>query len=140
MVDGSAELSTAQQASPPQKDAVLQLAQELRLVADETRLRILSLLAQGEQCVCHITEALGLSQPLASYHLGMLKEAGWVSDRRDSRWVYYSIEVQRMREISQRFVLLFDANRMQGRPATCAPQECLDIREQVQPQMSGGGV
>ena len=60
-----------------------------KALGDETRLRIIALLSHGELCVCHIHEALGLSQPKASRHLAILRAAGIVEDRRDGKWVYY---------------------------------------------------
>lgn len=75
------------------------LAADLCIIADETRLRILDFLATGEQCVCDITRALGLSQPLASYHLAVLRGAGLVNMRRDARWIYYSINAERLQGI-----------------------------------------
>ena len=61
-------------------------------MAEATRLRIVRLLASGEHCVCELQEELGASQSRLSFHLRKLKEAGVVSDRRDGRWVYYSLE------------------------------------------------
>lgn len=60
-------------------------------LSDEKRLRILSLLGGGEHCVCELTEALGLPQSLLSFHLKTLRDAGLVTDRREGRWVYYSL-------------------------------------------------
>jgi ArsR family transcriptional regulator len=60
-------------------------------LADETRLEILRLLSEGERCVCDLTEALEAAQSRLSFHLKTLKTAGIVSDRREGRWVYYSI-------------------------------------------------
>jgi ArsR family transcriptional regulator len=61
-------------------------------LAHDTRLRCLVLLARQEElCVCDLTSALGLSQPHISRHLAHLREAGWVTDRRDGVWVYYRI-------------------------------------------------
>jgi DNA-binding transcriptional ArsR family regulator len=58
---------------------------------DPSRLRILSLLAGGELPVNEISDSLGLSQPTVSRHLGILREAGVVHDRRDGQQVFYSI-------------------------------------------------
>lgn len=59
---------------------------------DETRLRILSLLLHGQElCVCDLTAALKLPQSTASRHLALLKNAGWLHDRREGLWVYYAI-------------------------------------------------
>lgn len=66
--------------------------QQFRALTDETRLQILDRLRGGEQCVCELTEALELGQSLLSFHLKTLKEAGLVRDRREGRWVYYSLE------------------------------------------------
>src|SRR5438874_12963499 len=65
-----------------------------RAVGDETRLRIVALLAHGELCVCHLEEALELTQPNASRQLGILRAAGVVTHRRDQRWVYYALAPQ----------------------------------------------
>ncbi len=65
-----------------------------KALGDETRLRIVALLAHGELCVCHIESALGLSQPGASRQLGVLRSAGVVEPRRDGSWVYYRLAPQ----------------------------------------------
>ena len=62
-----------------------------KALGDETRLRIVALLSHGELCVCHLQEALGLSQPSVSRHLATLRAAGLVGDRRDRKWVYYRL-------------------------------------------------
>ncbi len=61
-------------------------------LSDDKRLRILEMLCDGEQCVCDLTDALDVGQSLLSFHLKSLKEAGLVNDRRDGRWVYYSLD------------------------------------------------
>ncbi len=65
--------------------------QLFKALADETRLRILNLVAHQELCVCHIVEALGLGQSKVSRHLGHLRNAGLVNDRREGLWMYYSL-------------------------------------------------
>jgi ArsR family transcriptional regulator len=70
------------------------LSQLFRALGDETRLRIVALLAHGELCVCHLEKALDLTQPNASRHLGILRAAGVVEARREGTWVYYSITEQ----------------------------------------------
>lgn len=61
----------------------------LYTLSDETRLRCLVLLGQGELCVCEFTHALQLSQPKVSRHLAYLRKAGVVEDERRGRWIYY---------------------------------------------------
>lgn len=63
-----------------------------RALSDETRLRCLALLfAEGELCVCELTQALDLSQPKVSRHLAALRDAGLVADRRAGLWVHYRL-------------------------------------------------
>ncbi len=70
------------------------LSQLFRALGDETRLRIVALLAHGELCVCHIEKALDMPQPTVSRQLGVLRSAGVVDARREGTWVYYSISEQ----------------------------------------------
>lgn len=60
-------------------------------LADRTRLRLLSLMADGEVCVCFFVEVLQLSQPKISRHLAYLRNAGVVEARRDGKWMHYRI-------------------------------------------------
>ena len=72
----------------------------LKALADETRLRILSLLNVREMCVCEIMVALDLTQPTASHHLGILQNARLVKDRKEGKWVFYSLsDAQLMRNV-----------------------------------------
>lgn len=69
----------------------VQLDDVFAALADETRRRILGLLASGEICVCNIHEALDVPQPTASRHLAHLRNAGLVATRRDGLWVHYRL-------------------------------------------------
>lgn len=61
-------------------------------IAHDTRLRCLLLLNECEElCVCELTHAIGASQPHMSRHLGLLREAGLVVDRRQGLWIHYRI-------------------------------------------------
>ena len=66
-------------------------ALRFRALGDETRLLLLELLSPGEQCVADLMDATGLGQSLVSHHLRTLRTAGLVHDRRDGRWIYYSL-------------------------------------------------
>jgi ArsR family transcriptional regulator len=67
------------------------ITRQFRALSDENRLRIVDLLRGGEQCVCELQSALDLGQSLLSFHLKTLKDAGLVTDRRDGRWAYYTL-------------------------------------------------
>jgi ArsR family transcriptional regulator len=60
-------------------------------LADNTRLRLLNLMAGREVCVCHFVQILGQSQPKISRHLAYLRKAGIVAARREGKWMHYSI-------------------------------------------------
>jgi ArsR family transcriptional regulator len=65
-----------------------------KALGDETRLRIVALLSHDELCVCHLQEALQLSQPHVSRHLATLRAAGVVESRREGSWIYYRLASQ----------------------------------------------
>ena len=62
-----------------------------KALGDEKRLRILSLLRQGERCACVLLEHLNLSQPTLSHHMKILCDCGLVNVRKDGKWSYYSL-------------------------------------------------
>jgi len=76
-----------------------------KALADETRLRILSLLEVREMCVCEVMVALGMTQPNASHHLGILENVGLVKRRKEGKWVYYSVSDQELLETLLTFEL-----------------------------------
>lgn len=63
----------------------------LKALANQTRLEILNILKIREMCVCEIMVALDLTQPTASHHLHILENVGVVNDRKEGKWVYYSL-------------------------------------------------
>jgi ArsR family transcriptional regulator len=63
----------------------------LKALANETRLAMLRLLSLREMCVCELTVALDLTQPTASHHLNILQNVGLLGDRKEGKWVFYSV-------------------------------------------------
>ena len=61
-------------------------------LSDPTRLGIVRLLQGGERCVCELMEEMDAAQSRLSFHLRTLKDAGLVTDRREGRWVYYTLD------------------------------------------------
>ncbi len=71
---------------------LIDLNQLFKLLSDETRRRILSLLwSGGERCVCEIFFALSLSQPKVSRHLATMRQVKLLTVRREGTWVFYKI-------------------------------------------------
>lgn len=65
------------------------------VLSDEIRRRVLCLLLkEGELCVCELFQALDLPQPKVSRHLGVMRDAGVLSVRREGTWVFYRLDAQ----------------------------------------------
>jgi ArsR family transcriptional regulator len=81
-------------AAPLAAEDAEQVASALKVLADPARLRLLSLIQaqpEGEACVCHLTEPLGLSQPTVSHHLKVLVQAGLLEREQRGRWAYFRV-------------------------------------------------
>jgi ArsR family transcriptional regulator len=63
----------------------------LKALSHPTRLAILDILREGEQCVCHMEATLGLRQAYISQQLMILKNVGVVESRRDGLNLYYRV-------------------------------------------------
>jgi len=59
-----------------------------KALADESRVRAVLALRQGELCVCQITELFGFAPSTVSKHLSILFQANLVESRKDGRWIY----------------------------------------------------
>src|SRR5918994_7579933 len=86
-------------------------------LSDETRLSILKRLRHGERCVCELTDVLEAAQSRLSFHLRVLKEAGLVIDRREGRWMYYTLNTEALAEVA-------DLARTLATPVTARGDGC----------------
>lgn len=96
-------------------DLAEELARQLWAIGDITRLRILRLLPDAENCegnnVSQIAEELGLSQPTISHHLRILRQAGIVQHKKMCRDCYYWVDHEAARDVMTRMEkLLFEEN------------------------------
>src|SRR5512135_2494811 len=99
-----------------------------KALSEETRLRILKLLENGELCVCDIVAALDMVQPKVSFHLNVLKEAGLLKDRKQGRWSYYSLDES---NLFRRFLIMSVLERVQE-DAMAEDKKRLDAFMQMQ--------
>ncbi|MDA8116919.1 MAG: metalloregulator ArsR/SmtB family transcription factor [Actinomycetota bacterium] len=86
-------------AAPLDIEEAAELASGFAALADPVRLRMLSLLAAapaGEICVCDFVAPIGKTQGTISHHLKILGEAGLVHGDRRGKWVWYSLDRQRL--------------------------------------------
>jgi len=82
-----------------QKTRLAGLAEAFHALSDPTRLEIVELLRDGEECVCELADKVGAAQSRLSFHLKTLKDAGLLKDRREGRWVYYSLDADLLAEM-----------------------------------------
>lgn len=104
--------SDQQISKEPSLENLTILCELLTVIANESRLKILTLLLNGELCVCKIYDALELSQSLVSHHLAVLREHNLVNDRRDGKWIYYSINKETLGKLNNLYLTLFDVSRV----------------------------
>ncbi len=67
------------------------LVKTFKALSDPNRIRILKMLEERELCVCEITEILRLAASTVSKHLSLLRDADFILDRKDGKWVYYRL-------------------------------------------------
>jgi ArsR family transcriptional regulator len=110
------------------------MVQCLKALADENRLRILMLLRERELCVFELMGILGLSQPLVSSHLAVLRSAGLAEARREGKRMRYSL-TELGRVGGKRGVVNLVTSALREEPAMAADlarlRECDDFRKDV---------
>ena len=88
---------------PLSADAAERIAPLLKALADPVRLRLLSLVAShanGEACVCDLTDAFALSQPTISHHLKVLHEVGLLDRAKRGVWVFYAVRRDALADVA----------------------------------------
>ena len=88
-------------------------------LSDGTRLSIIQRLRLGERCVCDLTDALDAAQSRLSFHLKVLKDAELVTDRREGRWMYYTLNPETLNEVAELIDGLAAAPSAAERKAGC---------------------
>jgi len=92
-----------------------------KALGDETRLRILTMLTKGRTCACKILEAFHFTQPTLSYHMKQLTDSGLVKAEKDGKWVYYSINCERI-ELLREFIA--KVNEIENATGCCDGEDC----------------
>lgn len=91
-------------------------------LADPTRLAILTLLRERDQCVCHLVEALRLKQSIVSHHVGVLRRTGLVDSyphAADRRWLYYRLNRDALADLAQHLGWLVNTADYDPTPKPC---------------------
>lgn len=99
---GPVECCPSVLAEPLAEPEAAELARGFQALADPVRLRLLSMLASapdGEACVCALVLPLGKTQGTVSHHLKILGQVGLVHGERRGKWVWYSLDHDRLAEL-----------------------------------------
>lgn len=113
---------------------IVRLAQQLKVLGEPNRLRIVELLREGVQCNCELGDMLNMAPNLISHHLTILRKAGLVEVERDAvdaRWVYYSLNAAALAELTATFGAFFDPARIKERHPACGPQGSLIRTDEI---------
>jgi len=73
-----------------------------KALSDETRVRALMALTDGELCVCQVIDLLDLSPSTVSRHMTLLEQAGLVTRRKQGRWHYYRLAGREASPVARR--------------------------------------
>lgn len=102
------------------------LVDQLKALAHPLRLRVLALLGSGELCVCQVAEILQVAQSSVSEALTELRRAGFISERKEGRWVFVSVVRKKDASLLQKAILAEVENLAEvhfDRSRTCSVQK-----------------
>src|SRR4030042_3005645 len=109
-----------------------ELIKILKVLSDESRLRVLSLLLERECCVCEVMQVMEISQSKASRILSALYDAGLTKLRREGRWALYSLDKDGMKGYLKD-ILNGVTRSLDGNPMAARDREKLKKAERVGP-------
>jgi len=94
-------------------------AQLFHALSDQIRVDVVTLLLDGERCVCDLMSDLDMAQSRLSWHLKTLSDAGIISGRREGRWNYYSLNADALVEAGSILSALKPNRRLAIRSSGC---------------------
>jgi ArsR family transcriptional regulator, arsenate/arsenite/antimonite-responsive transcriptional repressor len=103
------------------------LSNIFKILGDPTRLKLFSILLEGVHCNCELVALTGLPNNLISHHMHILCEAGLILSTRkkeDARWIYYSINWEKIDLIQKSAGSFLDVKNVPDREPVC--QKCDD--------------
>ena len=94
-------------------------AEVFHALSDQIRVDVVTLLLDGERCVCDLMSDLDLAQSRLSWHLKTLSDAGIITGRREGRWNYYSLNADALAEARSILDVLKPSRRLSVRSNCC---------------------
>lgn len=96
-----------------------------QVLGNPNRLKLFNILMTGVHCNCELSSQTGMAINLISHHLKVLQEAGLVKSERgdtDGRWIYYSVNQEKIQAIQVGMKAFFDPERITLREPACPPR------------------
>src|SRR5690606_6967016 len=109
-----------------------ELTKLLKVLSDESRLRVLNLLQERECCVCEVMQVMDISQSKASRILRALYDTGVLKLRREGRWVLYSIDTDRAKDYTGNILTAIKSS-LESNPVALEDLERLKKAERIGP-------
>lgn len=94
------------------------------VLGNPNRLKLFNILMTGVHCNCELSDQTGMAINLISHHLKVLQVAGLVKSVRgdtDARWIYYSVNEEKIKSVKTEIIAFFDPERMIDREPICPP-------------------
>jgi DNA-binding transcriptional ArsR family regulator len=111
--------------------SINQTAALFQTIGHPARMQILLAIGEGEVCVCHIEAMLDMRQANLSQHLMALREAGLVTDRRESRFIFYHLANPRLLDVLRQMAELQGISLPEPAPSpACDCPNCTKQRDE----------
>jgi ArsR family transcriptional regulator len=104
------------------------------VLGNSNRLRLFDLLMTGVHCNCELTKITGMANNLISHHLKVLQDAELIQSVRstsDARWIYYSINKDKIQVVQEELQNFLDLSRLSDREPACPPCKTKKEQEKV---------
>jgi len=105
-------------------------------LGDANRLKIIKFIEDGERSVSEIVEALGLSQPLVSHHLRILREREILQTKRNGPFIYYKLKTRKLLDALGLFLEIASSAKIKKQ---CEPMFCCPPRWRTKSHKKEGG-
>jgi ArsR family transcriptional regulator len=105
-------------------DSFQELKDLFHVLGNPNRLKLFNILMTGVHCNCELSDQTGMAINLISHHMRVLQAAGLVKSIRgdtDARWIYYSVNEEKIKSVQTEINAFFDPERMIDREPICPP-------------------
>ena len=101
----------------------MQMIEVLKAIAEDTRMKIITMLLDGSLCVGCMAKRLGISEAAVSQHIKVLRRAGLVTGRRKGYFIHYSLEKEKLLMLAKELERLAEGKTAEG-SSLCGHGRC----------------